>query len=58
MLQSKHRLQSSVGAQLIEVAKAPSSSNDAQHETHKDLARLVMIGTSGLIERSTPELLN
>jgi len=32
--------------------------NDAQHEAHKDLARLVMVGTFGLIELSALELLN
>jgi hypothetical protein len=34
MLQSQHRLQSTVGPQLIEVSKAPSSSNGAQPEAH------------------------
>ena len=57
-LQSKQCLQSTIGPQLIEMGKTARSSNDAQHKAHKDLARLVMIGTFGLIELSALELFN
>jgi hypothetical protein len=40
------------------MSKTLRSGNDAQHEAHKDLARSVMIGTFGLVELLTLELLN
>jgi hypothetical protein len=40
------------------MGKTARSSDDAQHKAHKDLARLVMIGTLGLIELSALELFN
>ena len=53
---SKQGMQSTVSPELIGMGETLGSGNNAQHEAHQDLARLVMIGTFWLVRPSLLEL--